>query len=69
MTCKGICIRHKALRPRNNKGARYSVGQKRCQTCDIFVYSESIYCFCCGYRLRVKPRLGRAKQTIMMTMK
>ena len=33
MTCKGICIRHKAPRPVISN--RYSTGQKRCQMCEI----------------------------------
>jgi hypothetical protein len=49
MTCKGICQRHKAIRPRNGK--RYLLGQKRCQTCDIFIEWHNIWCPCCGYRL------------------
>ena len=59
MTCKGICQRHKALRPRNGK--RYLFGQKRCQTCEIFIQWHNIWCPCCGYRLRVKPRNGKFK--------
>jgi len=30
LTCKGICERHKALRPADGSGRRYSAGQKRC---------------------------------------
>jgi hypothetical protein len=30
MTCKGICIRHKA-------SGRYFYGHKRCQQCEIFI--------------------------------
>jgi hypothetical protein len=62
MTCKGICQRHKALRPRNGK--RYLLGQKRCQTCDIFIEWHNIWCPCCGYRLRVKPRNGKFKSIL-----
>ena len=55
MTCKGICIRHKAPRPVNN-GNRYSNGQKRCQVCEIFIKWDGLWCPCCSYRLRMKPR-------------
>ena len=55
MTCKGICIRHKASRPASN-GNRYSTGQKRCQVCEIFLKWDGLWCPCCGYRLRTKPR-------------
>src|SRR5215218_1432511 len=33
LTCKGICERHKALRPANGSGRRYYAGQKRCAMC------------------------------------
>jgi predicted amidophosphoribosyltransferase len=49
MTCKGICIHHKAL-------SRYSTGNKRCKNCDLFIRWEGLYCPCCGYKLRTRPR-------------
>ena len=54
MTCKGICIRYKAKKPR--VGSRYSIGHKRCQVCEIFIKADGVYCPCCGYKLRTKPR-------------
>ncbi|MRN41691.1 MAG: hypothetical protein FIO02_11715 [Nitrosopumilales archaeon] len=54
MTCKGICIRHKAHKPVG--AGRYSTGQKRCQICEIFLKWDGLWCPCCGYRLRTKPR-------------
>ena len=54
MTCKGICIRHKAQKPVDL--GRYSTGQKRCQVCEIFLKWDGLWCPCCGYRLRTKPR-------------
>jgi len=56
MTCKGICIRHKATRSHHDGGNRYSTGQKRCQICQIFIKWDGLWCPCCGYRLRMKPR-------------
>jgi hypothetical protein len=35
ISCKGICIRHKAQKPVGT--ARYSTGQKRCQICELFL--------------------------------
>ena len=35
MVCKGICVRHKAMKPIGI--GRYSTGQKRCQICEIFL--------------------------------
>jgi hypothetical protein len=54
MTCKGICSRHKAHKPVGM--GRYANGQKRCQICEIFLKWEGLWCPCCGYRLRTKPR-------------
>jgi len=54
MTCKGICVRHKAQKPIGF--GRYASGQKRCQICEIFINWEGLWCPCCGYRLRTKPR-------------
>jgi hypothetical protein len=54
MSCKGICIRHKAQRP---IGAhRYMSGQKRCQICDLFLEWEGSFCPCCRRKLRTRPR-------------
>ena len=55
MTCKGICVRHKAPRP-TSSGNRYCAGQKRCQVCEIFLKWDGLWCPCCGYRLRMRPR-------------
>jgi hypothetical protein len=54
MTCKGICLRHRAPKP--NGHGRYSSGQKRCQVCEIFIKWDELWCPCCGFRLRTKPR-------------
>lgn len=54
MTCKGICARHKAQKPVGM--GRYANGQKRCQICEIFLKWDGLWCPCCGYRLRTKPR-------------
>jgi hypothetical protein len=59
MVCKGICIRHKASGPISY--GRYAIGQKRCQICEIFIKWDGIYCPCCGYRLRIGPRLFKDK--------
>jgi len=54
MTCKGICIRHKAQKPVGS--GRYALGQRRCQICEIFINWVGLWCPCCGYRLRTRPR-------------
>jgi hypothetical protein len=54
MVCKGICMRHKAQKPVGM--GRYAAGQRRCQICQMFIRWEGLWCPCCGYRLRSKPR-------------
>jgi hypothetical protein len=54
LTCKGICVRHKAQKPTGT--GRYASGQKRCQICEIFIKWDGLWCPCCGYRLRTRPR-------------
>ena len=61
MTCKGICIRHKA--DSNN----YANGQKRCQICDRFIKWNGLSCP--GYRLRNGPRLFKHKAKLRMKQK
>jgi hypothetical protein len=46
MTCKGMPV----------GTGRYASGQRRCQICEIFIKWEGLWCPCCGYRLRTKPR-------------
>ncbi len=55
MTCKGICIKHRAQKP-PPAISRYATGQKRCQVCELFIKWEGIFCPCCGCRLRTRPR-------------
>jgi len=54
VVCRGICNRHKARKPLDS--GRYVVGQKRCQICELFIEWNGLWCPCCGYRLRSKPR-------------
>jgi hypothetical protein len=62
--CKGICSRHKAMRPSN--GMRYLIGQKRCQVCQIFIINwQGLFCPCCGVRLRNKPRNSKFKLALI----
>ena len=54
MTCKGICLRHRAPKP--IESGRYASGQKRCQGCEIFIEWDCLWCPCCGFRLRTRAR-------------
>jgi hypothetical protein len=60
MTCKGICTRYKAQKPIWEWG-RYASGQKRCQICGMFIEWDGLWCPCCGYRLRLKPRSSKCR--------
>lgn len=67
MSCKGICIRHKAQKPQTASLGRYATGQKRCQTCAIFLKWDLLWCPCCGSRLRTHSRNARYNQTFRVT--
>ena len=60
MTCKGICLQYKAKKKPIANG-RYFHGQKRCQVCEEFLEWDGLWCPCCGYRLRTKPRSSKYK--------
>ena len=62
MTCKGVCIRHRAQRP--DSFGRYAVGQKRSQVCALFMKWDGLWCPCCGCRVRTKPRNSKLKQKL-----
>jgi len=62
MTCKGICIKYKAIKP--VLIGRYAAKQRRCQPCEIFIKWEGLWCPCCGYKLRTKPRNGKCKENL-----
>jgi uncharacterized Zn finger protein (UPF0148 family) len=59
MTCKGICIHHKA-------SGRYATGNKRCQVCEISLKWDGVFCPCCGYKLRIWPRNMKFKAKLRM---
>ena len=50
MVCKGICVRHKAMKPVGI--GRYSTGQKRCQICEIFLEWDALWCPLLLYSLK-----------------
>lgn len=67
MSCKGICIRHRAQKPQTVSFGRYATGQKRCQTCDMFVHWDSLWCPCCGSRLRTHSRNAKTTKHLATT--
>ncbi|HXX96201.1 MAG TPA: hypothetical protein VEL11_03680, partial [Candidatus Bathyarchaeia archaeon] len=65
LSCNGRCIRHKA---RKQVGlGRYAAGQKRCQICEVFLQWDGLFCPCCSYRLRTKPRSMKYKTKLKPT--
>jgi len=62
--CKGLCEQYRGYK--SNILGRYARGQKRCQMCDIFLNYEGIYCPCCGYKLRSKPRNSLFKEKLRL---
>ena len=54
MSCQRICHKYKAKWSVCQN--RYANGQKRCNTCEIFVQWEGNFCPCCGMQLRTRPR-------------
>ena len=65
MVCRGICSYHKAIRL--YPGLRYSIGQKRCNVCQIFINWQELWCPCCGYRLRTKPKNKKYKYNLLLS--
>ena len=65
--CKEICHRYKATR-KGMGPERYSIGQKRCQRCEIFVDWEGLYCPYCGFKFRTRPRNARFKKRLRELM-
>lgn len=63
MTCKGTCKQYQVIR--TTKG-RYTVGQKRCQGCSVFLKWDGFYCPCCGMKLRTKTRSNRSEKERLM---
>lgn len=58
--CNNICQRYRALMPKNS--GRYSLGQKRCNECAIFIFWDGLFCPCCNNRLRLAPRTSKYKE-------
>lgn len=66
MPCKGICKRYRAKKLSNLSW--YGLGQGRCQVCEIFIKYDGVFCPCCGYKLRTKPRNKFYKEKLRETM-
>ena len=60
--CNMICGKYRALGSSGN--GRYVNGQKRCNSCEIFMYWDGLRCPCCGCSLRSNPRNAKARKKL-----
>jgi len=59
MACKGICPQYATQKPLMN--SRYDAGQKRCNTCAIFINYTGVLCPCCNVILRTHPKSKKSR--------
>jgi len=59
-SCRGMCYEYKNLVVPRNGTYYYKWENARCSICVIYVKWDGIYCPCCGYRLRRRPRGSEA---------
>lgn len=51
VACRGKC---QGIGVKGYNGSQYGIGMKYCSGCEIYFFSDSAQCFCCGRRLRAK---------------
>ena len=63
MVCRNICER---LYPQKMIFgiSNYSLGQKYCRRCEVYLYNEGMFCPCCGMQLRLSPSSTRYKEIL-----
>ncbi len=62
MSCKNIC---KQYTPTENViRGRYKNGQKRCSICDLFIVWSGLWCPCCNFKLRSKPKNSKYRMKL-----
>ena len=66
ITCNNVCHKYRAKKP--NKIGRYLSGQKRCNSCDVFINWDGLWCPCCNYKLRLTPRSSKYKKKYVDAM-
>jgi len=62
-SCSNVCARYKATKPVNI--GRYAIGQKRCNSCNVFLNWDGMWCPCCNERLRLAPRGSKYKEKFL----
>jgi hypothetical protein len=62
MVCRNICERmySKVVFGISN----YSLGQKYCRRCEVYMYNNSMFCPCCGMQLRLSPSSREYKEIL-----
>ena len=62
MSCTGKCVKYKA----HKKGGTswYRAGFKLCTYCEKFLDIVGVYCPCCGYQLRTRPKNKKYKELL-----
>ena len=62
MVCRNICERvySKVVFGISN----YSLGQKYCRRCEVYLYNDGLFCPCCGMQLRLTPCSRRCKEIL-----
>jgi predicted amidophosphoribosyltransferase len=44
--------------------SNYSLGQKYCRRCEVYMYNDGMFCPCCGMQLRLTPSSRRCKEIL-----
>jgi hypothetical protein len=57
MVCRNICLRLYTITQAS--GSHYTAGGKYCSTCECYIFTQQLFCECCGMRLRANPHCGR----------
>ncbi|MFL6376977.1 MAG: hypothetical protein ACJ72R_05900 [Nitrososphaeraceae archaeon] len=63
LVCRNICERihsEKIVFGISN----YSLGQKYCRRCEVYIYNDGMFCPCCGMQLRLTPSNKEGKDRL-----
>jgi hypothetical protein len=44
--------------------SNYSLGQKYCRRCEVYMYNDGMFCPCYGIQLRLTPSSRRCKEIL-----
>jgi ribosomal protein L37E len=63
MVCRNICERIPSEKVVFGK-SNYSLGQKYCRRCEVYMYNDNMFCPCCGMQLRLTPSDKKHKEML-----